>query len=121
MVVETLEQLKRLSRGKKPTDEIQLQMKSYKDILYVPFQQKLNDYINECGCSWGSYFLTGGFVLALIFMISAGSITFWDRLGIAFLGCLVLAIVGKLIGLRVAKVKYYNTLKELIFKLEGKY
>ncbi len=111
--VTNINDLKELQNKKMPKQDLDI---SFNDDA-ADYQNKLNSFIKECGCNTGTYFLVFSVVLsiALFFFIS---FILWEKIVLCIVFCFIMAIVGKLIGLYIARVKFFSKLKKFINELE---
>lgn len=111
--VNNLYDLKSLLNKKLPKGKISINLPNCKDT----YENKLNSCIKDCGCSTGTFFLLFAIVLSIL-LIPFVSFSFLGKIlcGLSF--CFFMAILGKLVGLYIARIKFYKMLKKFIYELE---
>lgn len=102
MIIENDVQLEAFLENE-PKRSITVRLQYFSDIENKKIETTLNALINECGCQFGSYFLAMGiiiFVFALLYLsLSLKYILF------SLCGLLLFSVVGKFIGITIAKKK----------------
>ena len=85
-----------------------------RDSLVV--ETRLNEWAHDCGCRAGALLTSLALASYLVFLfVTAGSVRHW-RLGDALRGalvCLAAALVGKVVGLALARIRFVKELRLL--------
>lgn len=113
ILVNNLNDLKSLLDKKLPKRIISINLPNSKDI----YENKLNSYIKDCGCNTGTYFLVFATVISII-LFPLVTFSIWKKILASVVFCCFMAILGKLVGLYIARVKFYKLLQKFINELE---
>ncbi|MBA4407611.1 hypothetical protein C0389_10080 [bacterium] len=84
------------------------------------YNEQINKYRNACGCETGSVFLTIASVVCIIGIVSNFSFfefSFLHKVLFSVVFIFIFSIIGKLVGLFIAKIKLYRLLKNLKKKI----
>lgn len=97
--------------------ELNLDQLSYEDSAEL--QQRLNDLYSDCGCSFGSLVLIISmaiYFIYILFVIGIPNLTGYDLLvgvGLFFIS----AGIGKMVGIKLARIKFNKIVNQLVNKL----
>ena len=87
------------------------------------WQTQLNNYKNDCGCSTGAIFLSATLVVVVAIVIVTAfnsPVTSTIKIGLAGIPVLLFsALVGKMLGLIIAHLKFKRACAKLLERLKG--
>lgn len=86
----------------------------------IQYVEKIKKYKTECGCSLGAKFLFGSgllYIAYIIFLNDNKSLSFFKAAIVGLLFIFFLSIVGKLLGIGIAKIKLKILYKSMDKKL----
>lgn len=117
-VLKSLEELKRSASMPLDESDIILELDGLSGDTKKCFEQKLNRYKSRCGCEVGSWFLFGALIVECGYLIyqgiSSGLVFRW-RSVLVFLGVLIMmALVGKVLGMILYRLMYIKTVVQII-------
>ena len=103
---------KLLNRTLSLISELQSEQESFKD-----YRSKALKYYHECGCSTGGFFLLAAFLCSIGYWIFV-SITFQVFVK-SFILIFIISVIGKLLGISVARIRLlllYSSLRKKLSK-----
>lgn len=109
---------KGIYKKKNKFDRIELKLDQLSLEESGELQQRLNDLYSDCGCSFGSLVLIISmaiYFIYILFTIGIPNLTGYDLLlgvGIFFIS----ASIGKIIGIKLARVKFKKIVNQLVNK-----
>ena len=101
--VRTARDLARLTRTWRRYDAVELVTERIDPGERVEWEQRLTDAYTECGCHAGGAALLVALVAVGVYAIAFAGDRSWETALIGFLVCVAAAIVGKLIGISLAR------------------
>ena len=111
--INTIDDLKSLLQYSFPRQKLCINLKHGKTV----YEDKMNQYIEECGCKLGSYFLSISLVISLV-LVFILKLPIWKEIISLLALCIVIALLGKFIGLAIARIKFYQQVRKYISELE---
>jgi hypothetical protein len=85
-------------------------------------EARLNASAQDCGCNVGAVVASFGFVLYVSFLLATvGSVRHWRLRDVVWgaIVCLLCALLGKVFGLVLARIRFVNELQRLRARLGG--
>ncbi len=82
----------------------------------LKYSKQINNYRNACGCETGTIFLILSIVVCIIGLISNFSFSgfpFIQKILCSIVFIFIFSIIGKIVGLLIAKVKLYKLIGNL--------
>lgn len=100
---------------------VQLEIKELDDRTKEILENKINRHYNACGCNEGKFFVFLFFLFFIIRSFANNTIQWsWRFAGVAFIYCMIGALVGKIIGKTVAHIKLRTIITRVLEQLRGK-
>jgi hypothetical protein len=98
-----------------------LEIKGLSDDELLSWQIKLNSFVNECGCSLGAKFMFAFVAIYLAIIVVWPDLIVQGLLYKILIGIAIFfsgAIIGKVIGIKMAKINFRKSCKQLMVKLD---
>jgi len=115
--IETLDQLEQFTKNKKLFDKnIILNFETIDDQRNVYYAKLINENKNACGCETGTAFMIISILITFFLIISNYQVFkthYFLNVVYGFILVFVFSMLGKLIGLGVAKYRLKKALKEI--------
>jgi hypothetical protein len=107
--------------NKSPKELIKLEIRGLTEDELVSWQTKLNSFVNECGCSLGAKFMLGFVTIYLAIIVVWPNLIAETLLYKILIGFAILisgAIIGKVMGITMAKINFRKSCKQLMMGLD---
>lgn len=98
-------------------EPVLLEFKDGEEAKFMPWEHALNSLKNECGCSLGAKFTIVALLLSIFVLIQAFVSSFLQGLlaiAFVFVAVILSAILGKSIGLLIARIKRERLGKQIL-------
>lgn len=121
-IINTIDQLDSIGRDKISRKKIKIELTFLSGRQKNEYEKKLNEIFGICGCETGKNFVGIAFICGIfgIFLeIPPFNSSFPVIIGILFLFVLIAAMLGKFMGLFIAKNRFRKVIKELRFISEN--
>lgn len=116
-LIDSFELFERFAEDRSAFDtQVLLQLDFFDHETNKHYASLINKYRNACGCNTGTVFMVvSGFIMVLVFVFNYGNVQ--DSLiknslyGLGFI--VVCSLVGKLVGLAVARYKFKRVIRQI--------